>query len=276
VFFALSKIFGFFALPSNLLVMLGLLGLALTRTRLARIGRRLAAAALILFAVVGVLPFGTALIEPLEDRFPPWDASRGPPTGIVVLGGALDPDFVAARGAPDLNEAAERLAVIPELARRYPLARIIYSGGNGRLAFRDGNGGLAFRGGSEAEFAGAVIESFGVPKTRLTLEGRSRNTVENAIYSKALAAPMPGERWLLVTSAYHMPRAMGAFRKAGFEVDAYPVDYRTRGVDDLLSFDDAASGLRRTDAAAHEWVGLLVYWITGKSSELFPGPAGRS
>jgi uncharacterized SAM-binding protein YcdF (DUF218 family) len=266
VFFALSKILGFFALPSNLLVMLGLVGLVLTRTRLARIGRRLAAAALILFAVVGILPFGKALIEPLEDRFPPWDASRGPPTGIVVLGGGLDPDFVATRGAPDLNEAAERLAVVPELARRYPLARIIYSGGNAGL----------FRGGSEAKFAGLLIESFGVPKGRLTLEGRSRNTAENAIYSKALAAPQPGELWLLVTSAYHMPRAIGAFRKAGFEVDAYPVDYRTRGVDDLLSFDDAASGLRRTDTAAHEWVGLLVYWITGKGSELFPGPAGRS
>jgi uncharacterized SAM-binding protein YcdF (DUF218 family) len=266
VFFALSKILGFFTLPSNLLVMLGLVGLALTATRLARIGRRLAAAALILFAVVGVSPFSKALIKPLEDRFPPWDTSRGPPVGIVVLGGAIDPDLAAERGR-NLNEGAERVAVIPELARTYPLARIIYSGGNARLGSR---------GGSEAEYAGALIESFGVPKTRLTLEGRSRNTVENAIYSKALAAPKPGERWLLVTSAYHMPRAMGAFRKAGFEVDAYPVDYRTRGVDDLLSFDDAASGLRRTDTAAHEWVGLLVYWITGKTSELFPGPAGRS
>jgi uncharacterized SAM-binding protein YcdF (DUF218 family) len=271
VFFVLSKIFGFLAMPSNLLVLLGVVGLALTRTRLARIGRRLAAATLILLALVGILPFGNVLIEPLEDRFPPWDASRGAPTGIVVLGGALDPDFVAARGAPDLNEAAERLTVIPQLAKRYPLARIVYSGGNAR-PFLD----AAVRGGSEAEYAGALIESFGVPNGRLTVEGRSRNTVENAIYSKALAAPQLGERWLLVTSAYHMPRAMGAFRKAGFEVEAYPVDYRTRGVEDLLSFDDAASGLRRTDTAAHEWVGLLVYWVTGKSSALFPGPAGRS
>ena len=105
MFFALSKILGFFAMPSNLLVMLGLVGLALTATRLARIGRRLAAAALILFAVVGVSPFSKALIKPLEDRFPPWDASRGPPVGIVVLGGAIDPDLAAERGR-SLNEGA--------------------------------------------------------------------------------------------------------------------------------------------------------------------------
>src|ERR1700674_5951344 len=109
--------------------MLGLVGPARTAARLARIGRRLAAAALILFAVVGVSPFSKALIEPLEDRFPPWDASRGPPVGIVVLGGAIDPDLAAERGR-NLNEGAERVAVIPELARTYPLARIVYSCGN--------------------------------------------------------------------------------------------------------------------------------------------------
>jgi uncharacterized SAM-binding protein YcdF (DUF218 family) len=264
MFFVLSKILGFFALPSNLLVTLGIAGLVLARTRFARAGHRLAAAALILLAIAGLSPFGRALIEPLEDRFPPWDATRGPPAGIVVLGGAVDPGFVAARGAADINEAAERLAVVPALASRYPLARIIYSGGDA---------GLVFHGGTEAHYAAALIESFGVAKSRLTLEERSRNTVENAVYSNALAAPKPGERWLLVTSAYHMPRAVGAFRKAGFDVDAYPVDYRTGGAEDLLiPFDDAASGLRRTDIAAREWVGLLVYWITGRSSAFFPGP----
>jgi uncharacterized SAM-binding protein YcdF (DUF218 family) len=264
MFFVLSKILGFFALPSNLLVTLGIAGLVLARTRFARAGHRLAAAALILLAIVGLSSFGKALIEPLEDRFPPWDATRGPPAGIVVLGGAVDPGFVAARGAADINEAAERLAVVPALAGRYPLARIIYSGGDA---------GLVFHGKTEAHYAAALIESFGVAKNRLTLEERSRNTAENAVYSKALAAPKPGERWLLVTSAYHMPRAIGAFRKAGFDVDAYPVDYRTAGAEDLLiPFEDAASGLRHTDIAAREWVGLLVYWITGRSSEFFPGP----
>jgi uncharacterized SAM-binding protein YcdF (DUF218 family) len=262
VFFVLSKILGFFALPSNVLVVLGLVGLVLMGTRLARIGRWLAAAAIILFAIAGIGPLGKALIKPLEDRFPPWDAGRGPPVGIVVLGGAIDPDS-AAQHMPSLNEAAARVAVIPALAKAYPNARIIYSGGNPRLGSE---------GGSEAQYAGMLIESFGVPKDRVTLEERSRNTAENAIYAKDLAAPKPGERWLLVTSSNHMPRAMGAFRKVGFEVEAYPVDYRAPRRVHLLSLDNGGSGLERTDTAAHEWVGRLVYWLTGKSSALFPGP----
>ena len=268
MFFIVSKVLGFFALPANFIVTLGLLGLALAPSRFRRAGRRLAAAALILFAIIGLSPFGNALIEPLEDRFPVWDASRGAPTGIVVLGGAVDPGFVATRGSPDLNEAAERITVVPELARRYPQARIVYSGGDASLLAHDGK---------EAESAAALIESFGIAKSRLSLEDRSRNTAENAVYSKVVAAPKPGERWLLVTSAYHMPRAMGAFRRAGFAVEAYPVDYRTRGAEDLLiPFDDIASGLRRTDLAAREWVGLVAYWLSGRSSALFPGPLDRT
>ena len=101
--------------------------------------------------VVGIGPLGKALIKPLEDRFPPWDESRGPPAGIVVLGGAIDPDF-AALHMPDLNDAAERVAVIPALAKAYPNARIVYSGGNARLG-----GGS---GGSEAQYAEVLIEGF--------------------------------------------------------------------------------------------------------------------
>jgi uncharacterized SAM-binding protein YcdF (DUF218 family) len=264
MFFVLSKVIGFFALPSNLIVVIGISGLALTHTRLARTGRALAATALILLGLAGFSPLGNALIEPLEDRFPPWEETRGTPTGIVVLGGAIDPLLVATRGSPDINEAAERLTVIPSLARQFPTARIIYSGGDGRLIRHSG---------AEAKYAGELLESFGIAKNRITLEGLSRNTAENALDSKALATPKPGETWLLVTSAYHMPRAVGAFRKAGFAVEAYPVDYRTSGGEGLLvPFDEASSGLRRTDVATREWIGLLVYWLTGRSSELFPGP----
>jgi uncharacterized SAM-binding protein YcdF (DUF218 family) len=91
--------------------------------------------------------------------------------------------------------------------------------------------------------------------------------------SKAIADPKPGERWLLVTSAYHMPRSVGAFRRAGFPIEAYPVDWRTRGASDLLRpFTNVGDGLRRTDTAAREWVGLLIYWASGYIPELFPGP----
>jgi uncharacterized SAM-binding protein YcdF (DUF218 family) len=264
MFFVLSKTFGFFAIPSNLAVSLGLFGLLLLPTRFVRAGRRLVVASLVILAILGLSPVGNALIIPLEQRFPPWDPARGAPDGIIVLGGAIAPDISAARNGAALNEAAERMTAIPELARRYPDARILFSGGSGALIYDEGN---------EAEFALRLFESLGIARARILLENRSRNTVENALFSKAIAQPKPSDRWLLVTSAYHMPRAIGIFRKAGFAVEPYPVDWRTRGLADVWRpFPTMGEGLRRTDIAAREWVGLAVYWLTGRSSELFPAP----
>src|SRR5712675_1905005 len=135
MFFILSKVLGFFASPSNLVIALGLLGVLLLGTRLARGGRRVATASLIALAVLGLSPLGNALIVPLEQRFPPWDDTRGPPDGIVVLGGAITPDVSAARNDVALNEAAERVTAAVALARRYPDARIIYSGGSAALIY---------------------------------------------------------------------------------------------------------------------------------------------
>jgi uncharacterized SAM-binding protein YcdF (DUF218 family) len=264
MFFILSKVLGFFAEPSNLVLTLGLCGAVLLVTRWARLGRRLVVGSLLVLALLGLSPLGNLLIIPLEQRFPPWDPGRGAPQGIVVLGGVISPDVSAERNEVALTEAAERLTVTAELARRYPDARIIFSGGTGALIYRQG---------TEAEFAVRLLESLGIPRARIVAEDRSRNTIENALFSKELAAPKPGERWLLVTSAYHLPRAVGVFRRAGFAVEPYPVDWRTRGPQDAARpFATVGDGLRRTDTAVREWVGLLVYWLTGKSSALFPGP----
>ena len=264
MFFFLAKILGFFALPSNILISLGIIGVVLMATRFARTGRRLAIASVLLIAIAGWSPLGNALILPLEERFPPWDASHGAPTGIISLGGALDTVVSTTRGEVALNEAAERLTVMAELVRRYPEAHVVFSGGSGRLIYD---------GATEAELAARLFESFGIPKQRVILEGKSRDTDENARFTKELVLPKPGERWLIVTSAHHMPRAVGSFRGAGFPVEAYPVDYRTRGAIDLLRpFSNVGDGLRRTDTAAREWVGLVVYRMTGRSAELFPAP----
>lgn len=261
--FIASKVLGFFALPSNDMLLIGLIGLVLLRTKSARAGRRLVAAAIMLLLAFGLLPFGKLLMAPLEERFPPWDAGRGVPDGIVVLGGAIEPE-VAERPNSGLNEAAERITAVAGLARKYPAAKILFSGGNNRLALK---------GGSEAQVARSLFESFGIPESRLILEDRSRTTAENALFSRQLATPKPGERWLLVTSAYHMPRAVGAFRKAGFPVEACPVDYRTPGPGELwIPFASVTAGLRRTDTATREWFGLVTYWLTGQSSALFPAP----
>jgi uncharacterized SAM-binding protein YcdF (DUF218 family) len=242
---------------------LALAGILLMNTRFRRFGQGLVIGAVLLLVVVGIAPVGNALMLPLEERFPKWDPKRGSPHGIVVLGGAVSPDVSAARNDIALNEAAERMTAVAKLARDHPSARIVFTGGSGRL----------FGGATEADFATDLFESFGIPRDRVVREKRARNTVENAVFTKALVQPKPAERWLLVTSAHHMPRSIGIFRKAGFPVEAHPVDFRTRGAADLTEpFGSLAGGLARTDTAVREWAGLIVYWLTGRTSDLFPGP----
>jgi len=264
MFFSLSKILGFFVYPSNVLIAVGIIGLLFLATRFTRLASWLIVTSLVLIAIAGLSPLGNALILPLEQRFPPWDASRGAPDGIVLLGGMIVPDVSSARGTVSLNEAAERITATAELARRFPGARIIITGGSNALIFDAA---------VEAIFAIRQLEALGVAHERITAEEQSRNTSENAVFSRLIANPKPGERWLLVTSAYHMPRAIGVFRTAGFPVEAYPVDWRTRGPADLVRpFESLSDGLRRTDTATHEWVGLLAYRLTGKTGSFFPAP----
>lgn len=264
MFFILSKLLGFFAVPSNLVMMLGLVGAGLLYTGFARLGWRLVIGSLLLLAVFGFSPLGNALMVSLEQRFPRWDPARGVPDGMVVLGGVVTPDVSAARNEVALNESAERLTAVAELARRYPKARIVFSGGSGALLYRDE---------TEAEFAVRLLESFGIARERIATDDQSRNTVENAEFSRRLAQPKAGERWLLVTSAYHVPRAVGVFRRIGFPVEAHPVDWRTRGSEDALRpFASVGQGLQRTDTAVREWIGLVIYRWMDQTSELFPAP----
>jgi len=265
MFFILSKTLGFFTVPSNDLMTIGLFGLVLLCTqRFRRFASWLIVTSLVLIAFVGYSPLGTMLILPLEQRFPPWNPSHGPPDGIVVLGGAIEPDISLARGFVALSDAAERITATAELARRYPDARIVFSGGSASL----------FPGGVlEAPFAVKIFEQLGIAHGRITAEEQSRNTIENAVFSRLIAQPKPDERWLLVTSAFHMPRAIAVFRAAGFPVEAYPVDWRARGpIDELKPFNSFTTGLTLTDIAMHEWIGLLVYRLTGRSEKLFPAP----
>jgi len=264
MFFVLAKILGFFALPSNALIVLGLVGVAIAVLRGGRAGGKLIVASLVLLAIYGLSPLANALMLPLEQRFPPWDASRGVPAGIIVLGGAFDTLVAATRDDIPLTDAAERMTASAALARKYPQARLIFTGGTGTLLYE---------GPTEGELARRFYASLGIPADRITIEEESRDTAENAVLTKRLADPKPGERWLLVTSAYHMPRAVGAFRRVGLAVEAYPVDYRTRGIEDLARpFPSLGEGLRRGDIAIREWIGLLMYRLAGRTNEFFPGP----
>lgn len=265
MFFFLSKTIGIMLLPANFLIGAGLLGAILSATRWAAPGRKLLIASVVLLAICGFSPLGNWLLYPLEHRFPPWEAGRGAPDGIVVLGGSIDPDLAARHGRAVFKNSADRIVAAAALARQFPNARIVFSGGNSNLVSDDTA--------KEADYAISVFVSLGVARERLTSEPRSRNTQENAEFSKAIANPKKGERWLLVTSAYHMPRSVGLFRKAGFAIEPYPVDWRVGGTASLVAFSTSAvMGLERTDIAVREWIGLIAYWATGKIDALLPGP----
>src|ERR1700687_2926950 len=205
-------------LPANLMIGVGLVGAVLLATRFVSLGRRLLVASVVLLAICGYSPLGIWLLYPLEARFPAWDAARGAPDGIVVLGGAVDPDLSAAHDIPVLGASMDRVIIAAGLARRYPNVRILYSGGNPNL--------IADAAAKEADYALAVFESLGISRDRVILERRSRNTQENAESARPLIAPGRGERGLLITSASHMPRSVGVFRKAGFPIEPFPVDWR--------------------------------------------------
>ena len=255
-------------LPTNLLIGVGFIGAILLLTRFASLGRKLVMASVLLLVICGLSPLGNYLLYPLESRFPPWQAGGGAvPDGIIILGASIEADLSAAHGTPVVRSAPDRIITAAALAHRYPNARIVFSGGSANLISNDAR---------EADFAGTIFESLGIAKSRLIMERASRNTLENAQFSKALVAPKDGERWLLVTSAFHMPRSVGLFRKAGFAVEPYPVDWRVGGRDDLMTLSNVAvEGLARTDLAIREWMGLIAYWATGKIDELLPGPAAK-
>jgi len=260
MFFILSKTAAFLLLPSNFLIALGVAGVLLMATRWKRAGIRVAVASLILLAFVFFLPVGDLLARPLEDRFPRWDESRGAPDGVIVLGGQIGDS----RGLePVVAGDGARIVAMLRLARAYPDARILYSGGDASLF-----GNVP----AEASFVVPLFDTFGISRERVMLESRSRNTAENAAFTKDLVKPKSGERWLLITSAQHMPRAVGCFRKVGFPVEAYPVGLRVERRVGLVAPQALSARLARLDSAAYEWVGLLAYWITGRTSELLPAP----
>ncbi|WP_424630982.1 YdcF family protein [Bradyrhizobium sp. SYSU BS000235] len=263
--FVLSKVVNFFALPSNALIMMCVLGLVLlVLTPLRRTATWLLGVGLGLYLVFGLSPASNFLVLPLTERFPAWKPDGRAPDGIIVLGGAINAEATVYRGSLELDQSGERIIEMLKLARQYPSARIVFTGGSGNLIAR-----LV----PEAPIVGQLLEDFGVAKDRIILESKSRTTAENAEFTKQLVSPKPGERWLLITSAFHMPRSIGSFRKVGFDVEAYPVDWRSQGWEDAFDpFDKMSAGLSRADTAIHEWTGLIGYWLAGLTSELFPGP----
>jgi uncharacterized SAM-binding protein YcdF (DUF218 family) len=258
---AVLKIGYALAHPSILMIQFFLIGAALACFGWWRLARAFSLLGTTLLVVFGLAPTGYLMVRPLEERFAPPPEHRHA-DGIVVLGGSFDVVVSDYRRRPELNGAADRITTLIHLAHKFPAASIIYADGGAPVEAR-------FK---EADAAAALLHSLGLDTTRVNFERNAVNTRENATTALKLAKPRPGDRWLLVTSAWHMPRAMAAFRGVGWNIDPYPVDYLTRGGPPSLAPADIYGGLSLSNAAIKEWVGLAAYYILGWSTEFFPAP----
>ncbi|WP_029075426.1 YdcF family protein [Kaistia adipata] len=263
MFFYAAKLVWFLLQPPVALLLLLIGGLLLVAGGGHRLGGAMAAVALAGLFASAFAPLGPALLLPLERRFERVDP-KAAVTGIIVLGGGTErePETGSVAMAP---AASDRMAEALALARRFPAARIVFSGGSGDL--------VPASGATEGAAARRLLRSLGIDDERVTIEDASRNTAENARFAAAIVDPKPGETWLLVTSAFHMPRAMGSFRAAGWDPVPWPTDYRTRGYRDLVRpVGGPSRGFTLVNLAAKEWAGLIAYRLTGRSDALFPAP----
>lgn len=257
LFFIAAKVFWGVLRPDSWIIF----GLAVTVLALWRGWRRLAQMAgglsFAFVLLIAIVPLGDLALHPLETRYPP--APTLPDiTGIIVLGGGEEAWLSARWGQVVLGEGAERFTAAMALARTHPQARLVFTGGSGVL--RD----VGTADWSGAAVAERLFAQQGIDPARLTFERASRNTAENASLTLTQIAPKPAEVWVIVTSAFHMPRAMASFNAAGWvNVIPWPVDYRARDLRRGLGWDFARN-LDVLNTAIREYLGLLAYRATGR------------
>jgi uncharacterized SAM-binding protein YcdF (DUF218 family) len=259
--FALSKLLGFLLLPTTLLALLAAAGclLALLHRRCGTYILMLTSACLLVLLCTSL---DDLVLSPLEDRFPRPAQLPSHIDGIIVLGGSINLSVSYERRQFSFHGGSEALVEAVALARRYPTAKLIFSGGS--AAGED----LRFR---EADVAREIFLSLGVDPSRIIYERNSRNTHENALFTKHLVKPAPGQVWVLVAAASDTPRDVGCFRGVGWPVIAWPSGYRTGGSTAWIGWPQIHS-FTNLDLAAHEWAGLVYYHLRGWTDALFPAP----
>lgn len=259
MFLTLSKTLGPLTNPGlilAILILVSLLALWVRRWRLA-VSLQTAAAAIVI--LLGILPGATWLALPLETRFPANPNLPAQVAGIIALGGTEHVDASAAWGQPIFSDPTP-IAALVALARRYPDAKLVFSGGGSRPH-------TAMK---EPDVVRAFLTQIGFDADRIIYEGRSRNTFENGLFTYQLVKPKPGDRWVLVTEAISMPRAVAVFRRLGWDVIPYPAGYLTASQNPGLFSINITGGLRLASVAIHEWIGLIAYRLMGYTDQIFP------
>lgn len=260
-FFSLAKIFWLFASPDSLLVILSsIAGIMLFRGKTVA-AKRILAVVLVFMVAITLFPVDEWLAYPLEARFPANPQLPEKVDGIIVLGGSENVALSINWNQPEFGDAAERDMAFLALARRYPHAKQVFTGGSGNLQQKY----------KEADVARDFFASQDFDVGKIIFERDSRNTYENAIFSRRLVHPAAKENWVLITSAAHMPRAAGIFCRAEWKVIPYPVDHQGFRKFVWRVEPDFAAHLLGLRTVTHEWIGLAVYYATGKTSALFPG-----
>lgn len=264
MFFWLSKILWFIVNPFNIIMACLIAGWLMLFKKPA-IGKRLIAAGLIIILVSGLNFVPRYMMRVLENRI---SAGIIPDKidGIIVLAGMVDME-ASRYGLIELTEQSDRIIEGVILARKHPDAKLILTGASGSLEQSE-----KLR---EADYLEKLAVSLGMVKDRLLIERKSRNTHEHANELSKPLYNLGNGRWVLVTSAFHMPRSFGCFKKNGITVIPYPVDYRTNSEDydkfSLLSLMPQIGNMNLFSIALHEWIGLVAYRLAGHTDSLFPG-----
>lgn len=261
IFFVLSKLAWGLLSPINIIILLVVLATVMLFVNKVTTAKWLLLPTTLFSISLLFYPVGDMLIYPLETRFSKLTELPADIDGIIVLGGGEQLKQSVSWGTAELGSAGDRYIGAAILARQYPMVPIIFSGGSNLLS----NQNL----GKEAHIAKRLLTAVGIDASRLIIESQARNTFENFLLLKPLLPKSDG-RYLLVTSAYHMPRSIGIARQQQINVIPYPVDYYSN----IPAFRQAGFSifeqLQALEPAWREWVGLTVYYWTGKTSAWFP------
>ncbi len=263
MFFVFSKVLWFVIQPLNLIALLVIGSILASWRGRARAARWMAVLAMFGLIAPIVVPIDRWLLAPLEQRFPAPDPMPQRVDGIILLGGAQRPTLTAHWKQPELNASAETLTTFLALAHRYPTAKLVFSGGSGDILRQDL---------SEEETVRLFLKQQGFDDTRVQYENESRNTYENALLSQRLVKPGKDENWLMITNARTIPRAMGVFRKVGWNVTPAPADHTVVPDGEWQPQFNLAVAFTTINEGLHEWLGLVAYYFSGKSNDLFPAP----
>jgi uncharacterized SAM-binding protein YcdF (DUF218 family) len=260
LFFLTSKLVWALIRPESILLLLFAVGLFALRRKRMRTARVFLGASFACFVAIAILPIGNLLLVPLESRFKS-NPELSNIAGVIILGGAENEVVSRVWDVPTVSEAGDRFLAGIKLANEFPEAKILFTGGSGKII----SGGA-----DNAGVARQIFANSGIAESRIILEGKSRTTAENAGNTFDLIGDDGPGNWVLVTSAFHMPRAVGTFCKAGWvNFIAYPVDHRTTGFASGIGWN-LAGNLETLNIAVKEWVGLLAYRLAGKTDFLFP------